>query len=70
MDYLERQSDIFVRWALKNEKTLMTLAKVKSSLHNTQLSLGDIDLLVKHLEHSGRIVVEKLSQASGDVTDD
>ena len=35
VDYLERQSDIFVRWALKNEKTLMTLAKVKQSLHNT-----------------------------------
>jgi len=29
VDYLERQCDIFVRWAFKNELTLMSLAKAK-----------------------------------------
>ena len=29
MGYLERQADIFVRWALKNDKGLLSRSKVK-----------------------------------------
>ena len=34
VDYLERQSDIFHRWAIKNQLTLMTRAKVQLCLQN------------------------------------
>ena len=34
VDYLERQSDIFHRWAIKSQLTLMTRAKVKLCLQN------------------------------------
>jgi len=32
VDYLERQCDLFTRWATKHELTLMSLAKAKLSL--------------------------------------
>ena len=65
VDYLERQSDIFHRWAIKNQFTLMTRAKVKLCLQNqTKHTLEDIELLLKHLEHSGRIAVGKMNEKS------
>lgn len=65
LDYLERQSDIFVRWATKNELNLMSRAKAKLNLQkSTKHSFSDIELLLKHLEHSGRILVERISASS------
>lgn len=67
VEYLDRQCDIFVRWAFKHELTLQSLAKVKTTLQKqNKHSLQDIDLLVKHLEHSGRVLVEKVSEGSSD----
>ena len=35
VDYLNRQSDCFVRWAIKNEISLMSQAKAKLSLQKS-----------------------------------
>ena len=62
VDYLERQCDIFHRWAIKSQLTLMTRAKAKLCLQNqTKHTLEDIELLLKHLEHSGRIAVGNIN---------
>ena len=67
VDYLERQSDIFLRNAANTGLTLITMAKAKLSLsQNTQHSLEDIDLLLKHMEHSGRILVEHMTEDASD----
>ena len=71
VDYLERQSDIFCRWAFKNQLNLLSLAKAKLNLQSsTQHTLEDIELLLKHLEHSGRVLVQRVggSDASDENT--
>ena len=67
IDYLDRQCEIFVRWALTNKLNLISRAKAKLSLQkSTSHTLDDIELLLKHLQHSGRILVEKVSEDAGD----
>ena len=61
VDYLDRQADIFCRIAFKTNLTVMSLAKAKLQLQSsTQHTLEDIELLLKHLEHSGRVLVQKI----------
>ena len=58
-----------MRWAAKHEISLMSLGKAKLSLQkSTQHSLLDIDLLLKHMEHSGRILVQSINPS--DTSDD
>ena len=64
VEYLERQANIFTRWALKNENTLMSRAQAKLNLQKTtQHSLDDIELLLMFMEHSGRVLVERVGAA-------
>ena len=61
VDYLDRQCDNFVRWAINHHYTLLSRAKAKHHLQtSTNHTFEDIELLLKHLEHSGRVLVEKI----------
>ena len=61
VEYLDRQCDIFVRWAVKNQLTTISRATAKLKLQqSTKHTLEDIELLLKHLEHSDKILLEKV----------
>ena len=67
VEYLDRQCDIFAHWAAKCDHTIISRAKAKLSLQkSTKHTLDDIELLLKHMEHSGRISVEKISEGATD----
>jgi hypothetical protein len=56
LGFLDRQADILTRWAFKNDQQLMTLSEVEKRLRNsTEHSFEDIQLLVKHMIHSGKL---------------
>ena len=56
-----------MRWAVKNQLTTISRAKAKLNLQkSTKHTLEDIELLLKHLEHSGKILVEKVSDDATD----
>ena len=53
---------MLVRWANKYDKKVLTMSDIKNSLRKTtKNSEEEIALLLKHAEHSGKVVVEKLS---------
>ena len=63
VDYLNRQVDGLVRWANKYDKKVLTLASIKHYIRkSTQNSEEEIALVLKQAEHSGKLVVEKLSE--------
>ena len=59
VEYLNRQVDNLVRWATKYDKKLMTMAQIKTYLRkSTRNNEEEISLLLKHAEHSGKMLVE------------
>jgi hypothetical protein len=57
VEFLDRQADILQRWAFTNGKKVLLKEDLATHLQkSTQHSLEDINLLMKHMEHSGRIV--------------
>ena len=62
VEYLNRQVENLVRWAARYDKKLMTMAQIKTYLRkSTRNNEEEISLLLKHAEHSGKILVEKLN---------
>ena len=52
-----------MRWANKYDKKVLTLAQIKSFIRkSTCNSEEEISLLLKHAEHSGKMLVEKLHE--------
>ena len=64
MDYLERQAEYVIRWASKTEQPLHSEADIKRSLRKaTHYTEDDIVLLLAHMKHTGKMVVESISKS-------
>ena len=56
VEFLDRQADQLVKWAIRSEKTIRSEADIRRQLRkSTTHTEEDIDLLLHHLKHSGRM---------------
>jgi hypothetical protein len=63
VEFLDRQADQLLKWAAKIENPLHSEASLKRQLRKvTEHSEQDIDMLLVHMKHSGRMEVEALGE--------
>jgi hypothetical protein len=62
---LERQADQLLKWAAKTEKHLHSEASLKRQLRKvTEHSEQDIEMLLVHLKHSGRMEIAEVGDGA------
>ena len=55
IDFLKRQSEVVLRWAAKLEKDIFSEKSLKRSIRDSKVREEDIDLILRHLEHTGKL---------------